>query len=162
MSFSNELQTPYPFDGMSASIGSEPFVLLDDARPGGVARLYRHPVAVVAAHAIDDAGRALGRLRQARTEGLHAAGFLSYAARAAFEPRLGGATGDSEPARHLQHTDPRLLVEQGKQAEQPLSERTPQDEVEKAVTLNGPKTERSARLSDRQLAEPARAQMIKC
>ena len=64
-----------------------PFVLLDDARPGGApARLYRDPVEIVAAAAVDEVAGALDRLRTARARGLHAAGFLHYEASAALEP----------------------------------------------------------------------------
>ena len=61
-----------------------PFVLLDDARPGGAgARLYQAPVRVVAAHAADEVAPALDALRAACRQGLHAAGWLSYEAGAA-------------------------------------------------------------------------------
>ena len=69
-----------------------PFVLLDDARDGGAApaRLYRAPVADRrSAHAWPRCRpRSTGCAR--RGTGLHAAGFLSYEAAAAFEPVLGG------------------------------------------------------------------------
>ena len=63
-----------------------PFVLLDDARPGGAARLYANPVAIVAATAPGEVPEALERLRAARAQGLHAAGYLHYEASAALEP----------------------------------------------------------------------------
>ncbi len=63
-----------------------PYVLLDDARPGGEARLYREPVAVVAAATPPEVPGVLDRVRAATARGLHAAGFLSYEAGAAFEP----------------------------------------------------------------------------
>jgi len=67
-----------------------PFVLLDDAREEGApARLYRRPVRVVEARSIAQVVPALDSLRAARDAGLHAAGFLSYDAGAAFEPVLG-------------------------------------------------------------------------
>lgn len=63
-----------------------PFVLLDDARDGGAAaRLYRHPVEIVTAHHPDAVAPALARLRQARGDGLHAVGYLTYEAGGAFE-----------------------------------------------------------------------------
>jgi para-aminobenzoate synthetase/4-amino-4-deoxychorismate lyase len=65
-----------------------PFVLLDDARPGGSARLYQTPVEVVQAWEVADVGPALDRIRAAAARGLHAAGFLSYEAGRAFEPKL--------------------------------------------------------------------------
>jgi len=64
-----------------------PFLLLDDARPGGApARLYRSPVEVVSGSDVAQLRPALDRLRRARQDGLHAAGFLSYEAGTAFEP----------------------------------------------------------------------------
>lgn len=65
-----------------------PFVLLDDARPGGAgARLYRDPVGVVRAEGPDDVKAAMAELRAARERGLHAAGYLTYDAGKGFEPR---------------------------------------------------------------------------
>ncbi|HJO63853.1 MAG TPA: aminodeoxychorismate synthase component I [Sphingomonas sanguinis] len=64
-----------------------PFVLLDDARDGGAAaRLYTAPVEIVVAHAPAEVAPALARLRRARQTGLHAVGYLTYEAGAAFEP----------------------------------------------------------------------------
>ncbi len=63
-----------------------PFVLLDDARPGGHARLYVDPAAIVVAHRPEQIPPALDRLRSAVAEGLDAAGWLAYEAGAAFEP----------------------------------------------------------------------------
>ena len=65
-----------------------PYVLLDDARPGGEARLYREPVEVVAAATPAEVAGVLDRVRAATARGLHAAGFLSYEAGAAFEPTI--------------------------------------------------------------------------
>ncbi|MEO5866581.1 MAG: aminodeoxychorismate synthase component I [Sphingomonas sp.] len=66
-----------------------PFVLLDDARPGGAAaRLYRTPARVIEAYAVDEVAPALALLRQATRDGWHAAGFLAYEAGAAFERTL--------------------------------------------------------------------------
>lgn len=68
-----------------------PFVLLDDARPGGAeARLYTAPVRVVVAHRRDEVASALAALDAARTDGLHAAGYIAYEAGYALEPRLAG------------------------------------------------------------------------
>lgn len=65
-------------------------MLLDDARPGGAdARLYRDPVRIVAAHAADEVRDALAELDAARDAGLHAAGYLTYEAGHALEPKLG-------------------------------------------------------------------------
>jgi para-aminobenzoate synthetase / 4-amino-4-deoxychorismate lyase len=68
---------------------SEPFVLLDDARPGGGAHLYRNLERVIVAEAADDVAHALAQVRQAVRGGCHAAGFVGYSARSAFEVRLG-------------------------------------------------------------------------
>ncbi|MDQ2877709.1 MAG: aminodeoxychorismate synthase component I [Pseudomonadota bacterium] len=66
-----------------------PFVLLDDARAGGAAaRLYRAPVRIIEANALDDVRPALAALRTATRSGLHAAGFLAYEAGAALHPKL--------------------------------------------------------------------------
>ena len=75
--------------------GASPFVLLDDARPtgAGAARLYRDPVRVIRADTPDAVKPALEALRRAAGEGLHAAGFLSYEAGHALEPRLAGGGG---------------------------------------------------------------------
>ncbi|MEG3084485.1 aminodeoxychorismate synthase component I [Sphingomonas sp. PB2P12] len=62
-----------------------PYVLLDDARAAGApARLYRDPVRIVRADTIPDVRPALDALRDARATGLHAAGYLTYEAGAAF------------------------------------------------------------------------------
>ena len=65
-----------------------PYVLLDDARPGGSARLYRNPVRVLAARTVEQVRTVTAQLRAAAAEGLHVAGFLSYEAAAAFEGSL--------------------------------------------------------------------------
>ncbi|WP_343518169.1 aminodeoxychorismate synthase component I [Sphingomonas sp.] len=71
-------------------LGPAPFVLLDDARPGGAdARLYRDPVRIVAAHAPGEVRNALAALDAARRERLHAAGYLAYEAGHALESKLG-------------------------------------------------------------------------
>lgn len=75
-----------------------PFVLLDDARsPGVPARLYQDPVRVIEAWTADAVAPALAALRRARDEGLHAAGFLSYEAGAALEPRAGVVVAGAVP-----------------------------------------------------------------
>ena len=67
-----------------------PFVLLDDAPTHGAspARLYINPVAVLTAHDADGLSALLVSLRQARQDGLHAAGFFGYEAGAHFLPGL--------------------------------------------------------------------------
>lgn len=62
---------------------ARPFVLLDDAREGGVAWLYRDPIEIVETRELDELRTCLERLR-----GRHAAGFLTYEAGCAFEARL--------------------------------------------------------------------------
>ena len=67
-----------------------PFVLLDDARTNGAspARLYTNPVEVLTAYDGDALSALLVLLRQARQNGLHAAGFFSYEAGAHLLPGL--------------------------------------------------------------------------
>jgi para-aminobenzoate synthetase/4-amino-4-deoxychorismate lyase len=62
-----------------------PFVLIDGARSGATARLFRNPEAIVRADRPEDVAPALERLRGERR---HAAGFLAYEAGYALEPRL--------------------------------------------------------------------------
>ncbi len=66
-----------------------PFVLLDDARDGAApARLYARPVAVLEADTPAAVHGVLEEIRRSVGEpGRHAAGFLSYEAAGAFEPR---------------------------------------------------------------------------
>ncbi|WP_298090348.1 aminodeoxychorismate synthase component I [uncultured Sphingomonas sp.] len=71
------------------TLAPAPFVLLDDARPGGApARLYADPLRVLVAHAVEEVPDVLAAVRAAGAEGLHAAGFLAYEAGAAFEARV--------------------------------------------------------------------------
>ena len=69
---------------------TEIFCLFDDARRRGPApaRLYRDPVAMIAAYRMDEVQPALDRIGEAREAGLHAAGFISYEAGLALEDRL--------------------------------------------------------------------------
>ena len=70
-------------------IASPPFVLLDDARAdGAAARLYTDPVQIVTTRRASEIKIALEGLRIATGGGLHAAGFLSYEAGFALEPKL--------------------------------------------------------------------------
>lgn len=66
--------------------GVPPFVLLDDARASGAveARLLRAPVEILSANAAADMPALLSALRQAKTRGLHAAGYISYDAGSGF------------------------------------------------------------------------------
>ncbi len=77
-----------------------PFVLLDDASPnGGPGRLYRDPLATIVATRGAEVGPALQQLRAASRAGRHVAGYLSYEAGFALEPRFGEApaSGDGPP-----------------------------------------------------------------
>ena len=71
-----------------------PYVLLDDARPGGIARLYRDPARVLVASAPGEVAGVLDAIRDGLSDGLHAAGFLAYGAGAAFEDRAPASPGD--------------------------------------------------------------------
>ncbi|MBA3895706.1 MAG: aminodeoxychorismate synthase component I [Sphingomonadaceae bacterium] len=84
---------------MSVRLPSDdtPFVLFDDARAGGTARLYAGPVEIVATRRSGEVTAALDALRTATRGGLHAAGFLSYDAGHALEPRLPAREGDGLP-----------------------------------------------------------------
>lgn len=75
-----------------------PFILLDDARPGGaLSRLYQAPIEIITADRVDQVLPALERVRAGVRRGLHAAGYLVYEAAAAFEPRLTREIGDAAP-----------------------------------------------------------------
>ncbi|MGF7155903.1 aminodeoxychorismate synthase component I [Novosphingobium gossypii] len=75
---------------------TEPFVLLDDARKNGAdARLYRAPREIVTARRGEDVAPALDRLQALTREGLHVAGYLTYEAGFALEPRLAGRLPDT-------------------------------------------------------------------
>ncbi len=65
-----------------------PFILLDDARPGGRRLLYRDPVEIVVADRPEDVRPALARLRALGAEGHHVAGYLAYEAGLALDERL--------------------------------------------------------------------------
>ncbi len=75
-----------------------PFVLLDDARPGGApARLYRDPVAIIEAHSVDQLAPALTSVREGIAAGHHAAGFIAYEGGAALEPHVGTLPAPATP-----------------------------------------------------------------
>ena len=69
---------------------TEAFALFDDARThdAAPARLYRDPVAVVAAWRMEEVQPALDRIADAREAGLHVAGYIGYEAGLALEDRL--------------------------------------------------------------------------
>jgi para-aminobenzoate synthetase/4-amino-4-deoxychorismate lyase len=70
--------------------GGAPFVLLEDARPSAAApaRLFARPRDVIVAHTLAEVAPALEAVRAGLKRGLYAAGWLSYEAGCAFEPRL--------------------------------------------------------------------------
>ena len=77
-----------------------PFVLLDDARADGASavRLYRNPREIVIARRAEDVAPALERIEELRAAGHDLAGYFSYEAGIALEPKLthlarGGADG---------------------------------------------------------------------
>ena len=78
-----------------------PFVLLDDMRPGGSARLFHGLARSISAHTPSEVRPAIERLRGAMRQGFHAAGFLSFEAGHALEPRLS--------PRRMGEGDPPLL-----------------------------------------------------
>lgn len=66
-----------------------PFLLFDDARPGGAAaRLYRDPVSLHVARRIAEVPAVIAAVRAGLAAGRHAAGYLAYEAGAAFEAAL--------------------------------------------------------------------------
>jgi para-aminobenzoate synthetase/4-amino-4-deoxychorismate lyase len=76
-----------------------PFILLDDARPGGRSILYSGPREIIAADRPDQVRPTLARLREAVRGGAHVAGWLAYEAGHALEPRLAplASRGESLP-----------------------------------------------------------------
>jgi len=75
---------------MNALPTDAPFVLLDDARDvtPSMSRLYVRPVRVLTAQSKSDIGPLMQALRQAKKDGLHAAGYLAYEAGPAFLPNV--------------------------------------------------------------------------
>ena len=71
-----------------------PFVLIDDARPGGRALLYDSPEEIIEARAPGEVSAALERLR-----GRHAAGFIAYEAGYALEPKLAPIAAEAGEGR---------------------------------------------------------------
>ncbi|MEY4953589.1 MAG: aminodeoxychorismate synthase component, partial [Pseudomonadota bacterium] len=82
---------------------SDPFILLDDARPQGAspARLYESPREVVVARRVDEVLPALERIAALQAEGAELAGYFAYEAGLALEERLAplaaSRTGASGP-----------------------------------------------------------------
>jgi para-aminobenzoate synthetase/4-amino-4-deoxychorismate lyase len=72
-----------------------PFVLLDDARDGGAAGwLYRGAIELVETRDPAEVLPSLHQLRDGTRRGLHAAGFISYEAGHALEPKLAPLRGE--------------------------------------------------------------------
>ncbi|KQN81174.1 aminodeoxychorismate synthase component I [Sphingomonas sp. Leaf62] len=67
---------------------TRPFVLFDDARPGGSATLYRAPSRIIRADGVGEVTAALADLSTAIGEGASVAGYLHYEAGAALVPGL--------------------------------------------------------------------------
>lgn len=68
-----------------------PFLLFDDVRGGGPARLYRQPIGEVRAERMSEVLPALDALQAAVRGGAHSAGFLAYEAGYALDPALADA-----------------------------------------------------------------------
>ncbi len=89
-------------DAMGPISADKPFVLLDDARPGGgPARLYATPVERLQADRADEVPALMENLRNATQGGLHAAGWLGYGAGPAFEPKGGPVASGRLPVAWL-------------------------------------------------------------
>ncbi len=73
---------------MRGAVDNAPFLLFDDAREGGApARLYARPVGEVIAWEADEVLAGLDAIRAAVRDGRHAAGFLTYEAGCALDPK---------------------------------------------------------------------------
>ncbi len=75
---------------MTSRLPTTPFVLLDDARSNGAspARLYSNPLSIISVGAPAGVAAALGDVAAATRAGHHVAGFVSYEAGHALEPKL--------------------------------------------------------------------------
>jgi para-aminobenzoate synthetase/4-amino-4-deoxychorismate lyase len=80
----------------NAHIVDAHFLLFDDARPEGGARLYRAPVGEVRAERMEEVLPALDALQAAVRGGSHAAGFVTYEAGYALDPALSRAARQGE------------------------------------------------------------------
>ncbi|MDP9422363.1 MAG: aminodeoxychorismate synthase component I [Pseudomonadota bacterium] len=73
------------------------WILFDDARQGGVApRLYHEPNEIIIAYDWDGVLGALEQVRAGLRAGMHAAGYLSYEAGHAFDPKLRASARQGE------------------------------------------------------------------
>jgi para-aminobenzoate synthetase/4-amino-4-deoxychorismate lyase len=82
--------------GANALDVTEPFLLFDDARPGGRARFYRAPTGIIRADSMEEVRPALDALQSAVRGGRHAAGYLAYEAGYALDPALERAARKGE------------------------------------------------------------------
>lgn len=89
--------------GAAEHLPAGPFVLLDDARSGGSAKVFAAPVRTICARSEAEVPDALEAVRRGLREGLHAAGWLSYEAGRMLEPRL-----QRHPQRAAAHAAPVL------------------------------------------------------
>lgn len=74
---------------------TRPFVLFDDARPGGSATLYQAPIRIIRADDLPAIPAALAELSTAIGEGASVAGYLQYEAGAALVPALYARSGSA-------------------------------------------------------------------
>src|SRR5687768_11850402 len=71
------------------------WMLFDDARPDGAKpRLYAGPRSIVVAQRVNEVVAALEEVRRGLGAGLHAAGYLAYAAGHALDPALADSARD--------------------------------------------------------------------
>ena len=81
-----------------------PYVLLDDARPGGAAqaRLYRDPTDILVTGEIGEVERLIGAVEAAAARGLHVAGYLGYeGGKALASAWRGDGSGHADPPMPL-------------------------------------------------------------
>ena len=84
---------PFHVVESGAMLTRAPFVLLEDARANAApGRLFSDPVTTIEARTLDEVGRALDDARAALRAGRYVAGWMSYEAGRAFEPRLARGT----------------------------------------------------------------------
>ena len=82
--------------GHGMTLPDTPFVLLDDARPGGAgARLFHSPQGAVHAESPADVKRAFAKMQLWFEHGFHLAGFASYEASPGIEPHAAVQRGDA-------------------------------------------------------------------
>ncbi|KQM37400.1 aminodeoxychorismate synthase component I [Sphingomonas sp. Leaf10] len=74
---------------------TRPFVLFDNARSGGSAKLYQAPIRIIRADRVEEVPSALAELSTAIGEGASVAGYLQYEAGAALVPGLHARSGNA-------------------------------------------------------------------